>query len=67
MTCFAYLREVTDQQDVANQSLQRSVPERRYPILVAFLLRTYEKIIDELIELFDRCLADRYTRASMFC
>jgi TnpA family transposase len=47
----------------SNQSLQRSVPERRYPILVAFLLRTYEEIIDELIELFDRCLADCYTRA----
>ena len=46
-----------------NQSLQRSVPERRYPILVAFLLRTHEEIIDELIELFDRCLADCYSRA----
>ncbi|PZN68756.1 MAG: hypothetical protein DM484_30965 [Candidatus Methylumidiphilus alinenensis] len=50
-------------QQSTNQSLQRSAPERRYPILVAFLLRTYEEIIDELIELFDRCLADCYTRA----
>jgi len=46
-----------------NQSLQRAGAQRRYPILVAFLLRAYEEIIDELIELFDRCLADCYTRA----
>jgi len=50
-------------QKSTNQSLQRSAPEKRYPILVAFLLRTYEEIIDELIDLFDRCLADCYRRA----
>lgn len=46
-----------------NQGLQRAVPQRRYPVLLAFLQRTYEEVIDELIELFDRCLADCYTRA----
>jgi len=46
-----------------NQELQRAVPQRRYPILLAFLQRTYEEVIDELIELFDRCLADCYSRA----
>ncbi len=46
-----------------NQGLQRAVPQRRYPILLTFLQRTYEEVIDELIELFDRCLGDCYTRA----
>lgn len=46
-----------------NQALQRAIPERRYPILVAFLYHTYEEVIDELIELFDRCLGGCYTRA----
>lgn len=46
-----------------NQELQRADPQRRYPILLAFLQRTYEEVIDELIELFDRCLADCYGRS----
>jgi len=46
-----------------NQALQRAIAERRYPILVAFLYHTYEEVIDELIELFDRCLGGCYTRA----
>ncbi len=46
-----------------SQDLQRSVLERRYPILVSFLYQTYEEIIDEVVELFDRCLADCYSRA----
>ena len=48
---------------LSNQELQRAVSQRRYPILIAFLQRTYEEIIDELIELFDRCLGDCYSRA----
>jgi len=46
-----------------NQGLQRAVPQKRYPILLTFLQRTYEEVIDELIELFDQCLADCYSRA----
>ncbi len=46
-----------------NQGLKRANAERRYPILVAFLSRTYQEVIDELVELFDRCLGDCYSRA----
>jgi len=46
-----------------NQALQRMSPQRRYPILLAFLRQSLIDIIDELIELFDRCLWDTYTRA----
>jgi hypothetical protein len=34
------------------------MPERRrYPILVAFLSQTLVDLTDEVIDLFDRCLA----------
>jgi len=46
-----------------NQALQRMSPERRYPILLAFLYQSLQDITDELIDLFDRCLADRYKNA----
>ena len=46
-----------------NQYLQRANPYRRYPILVAFLKHTLEEIIDELIELFDRCFETYYSRS----
>lgn len=46
-----------------NQALQRMSPERRYPILLAFLYQSLQDITDELIDLFDRCLADRYRNA----
>lgn len=46
-----------------NQALQRQVPERRYPVLVAFLKETYTEITDEIIELFDQCLAEADRRA----
>lgn len=36
-----------------NQALQRTPPERRYPILVAFL----RQVAEELMDLFDRCMA----------
>jgi TnpA family transposase len=40
-----------------NQALQRTPPERRYPILAAFLRQVAEELIDEVIDLFDRCMA----------
>jgi TnpA family transposase len=43
-----------------NQGLQRMPKERRYPILIAFLVQSRERIIDEVVELFDSCLAKAY-------
>src|SRR2546421_3303677 len=40
-----------------NQALQRTPPERRYPILVAFLRQIAEELVDESMDLFDRCMA----------
>ena len=37
--------------------------ERRYPILIAFLSQALADVTDEVIEMFDRCLADAYARA----
>ena len=39
-------------------------PERRYPILAAFLGQSVEEITDEVVDLYDRCLAQSYARAS---
>lgn len=39
-------------------ALERAPTHRRYPILVAFLQHTLEELIDELLDLFDRYLAD---------
>jgi TnpA family transposase len=38
-----------------NQALQRTPPERRYPILIAFLRQVAEELVDESMDLFDRC------------
>lgn len=46
-----------------SQALQRLVPERRYPILAAFLCQSVEEITDEVVDLYDRCLAQSYARA----
>ena len=46
-----------------SQALQRTPEERRYPILVAFLQQSLLEITDEVIDLFDRCLAEAYARA----
>lgn len=46
-----------------NQALQRMNSQCRYPILISFLRQSLEDIIDELIDLFDRCLAGCYARA----
>jgi len=43
-----------------NQYLQRLIPERRYPILVAFLRQSLVDITDEAVEIFDQALWDRY-------
>ena len=42
----------------ANQALQRTVAEKRYVILVAFVYHLRAEIIDEAIDLFMRCLSD---------
>lgn len=47
----------------SNQAIQRLIPQRRYPILITFLYQSLENIIDELVGLFDRCLADCYSRS----
>jgi len=46
-----------------NQALQRTPPERRYPILVAFLRQVAEELMDEVMDLFDRCMAQVDARA----
>ena len=45
------------------QALQRSPAVRRYPLLVAFLVHCLATVTDEVLEMFDRCLADAYARA----
>jgi len=42
----------------SNQGLQQKKPDYRDAILLAFLRWAHEKLIDELIDLFDRCLAE---------
>jgi TnpA family transposase len=39
-----------------NQALQRMVPARRYPVLVAFLQQALLHHTDVVVELFDQCL-----------
>jgi hypothetical protein len=46
------------------QALSRMSPERRYPILLAFLERLRQEVVDELVEQFERCLGDTYGRAA---
>ena len=45
------------------QALQRAPAVRRYPLLVAFLSQCLATVTDEMIETFDRCLAEAYARA----
>jgi hypothetical protein len=45
------------------QALQRAPAARRYPILVAFFAQCLADVTDEVIEMFDRCLAEAYARA----
>jgi len=46
-----------------SQALQRLAPARRYPIIASFLRHSMEEITDELVDIFDRCLAQSYSRA----
>src|SRR5262249_44984289 len=46
-----------------NQALQRMPEERRYPVLLAFLHQSLIDLIDEAVDLFDRNLAEAYSRA----
>ena len=45
------------------QALRRMGPERRYPILVAFLKETMIDLTDEIIDIFDVCVATRHKKA----
>jgi len=45
------------------QALQRVAPQRRYPILIAFLTHLLEETTDEAIDLFIACMADAERRA----
>ena len=45
------------------QALHRTPAVRRYPLLVAFLVHCLATVTDEVIEMFDRCLAEAYARA----
>ena len=48
----------------STRSLKRKKPDgKRHAILVAFLIWAHEKTIDELIELFDLCLADAFRKS----
>lgn len=52
--------------DTANpQMMRRMPPRRRYPTLVAYLRQALVNITDELIDMFDRCLADLQGRARL--
>jgi TnpA family transposase len=55
----AWLAQTGRQQ--TNQALARMVPERRYPVLMAFCVEALERATDDAIEVFDRALgaADR--------
>jgi TnpA family transposase len=45
------------------QTLLRAPAERRYPVLIAFLSQALADVTDEVIEMFDHCLAEAYARA----
>jgi TnpA family transposase len=60
--CLKFLAQIARRS--TNQALQRLPEPRRYPILVAFLYQTLVDLTDEALDLFDRCLAEAYHRAS---
>jgi TnpA family transposase len=45
------------------QALHRAPAVRRYPLLVAFLVHALATVTDEVLEMFDRGLAEAYARA----
>ena len=46
-----------------NQALLRAPKERRYPILIAFISQSLIDITDEIIQMYEQCLANSYARA----
>jgi TnpA family transposase len=46
-----------------NQALGRLAPERRHPILAAFLYEAHAELTDEIVALFDACIAHADARA----
>lgn len=46
-----------------NQALQRTPPQRRYPILLSFSHQIAEELVDEILDLFDRCMGQVDARA----
>ena len=51
-------------QAASNQALAQSSAERRYPALLAFGVERLVEIVDSLVDLFDKLLADTNTKAS---
>lgn len=47
----------------ANQALRRLAPDRRYPILLAFVAEAHADVTDEVLDLFDRLLAQADSRS----
>jgi hypothetical protein len=58
LTFLAYLARKS-----SAQALQRAPVGRRYPLLVAFCAQCVADVTDEVLEMFDRCLAEAYARA----
>ena len=52
-------------QTASNQALAQSAPERRYPALLAFGAERVVELTDELVELFDKLLADTNAKARL--
>ena len=45
------------------QAIERMSPVRRYPVLLAFAVQTGIDVLDEIVDLYDRCLAHSYGEA----
>ncbi len=52
-------------QTASNQALAQSAPERRYPALLAFGAERLAEVTDELVDLFDKLLADTNAKARL--
>ena len=46
-----------------SQAIERMSPVRRYPVLLAFAVQTGVDVLDEIVDLYDRCLAHSYGEA----
>lgn len=45
------------------QSLERLGALRRYPVLLSFLSHALEQVVDETVDLFDKCVSEAYSHA----